>query len=272
MQIHPARLAAAGCAALALLLAAAPARAQDESPYHAARCPVPAGVEGYPVTVRTADGARLDSAFAAALVDAVTRRWEPPSPRRREYDVPGRVQRIDPPEPLWPDDWSPRAGHRARVAMTLYLDGRQAPALSILEGSGDRDFDASLGTITENPRLGRHPLPGVLADSVRVLIGFGHPPEPGDAVVRFAVQQTPVRVVPGTLVAIPPPDMRSPSATVTYDVDERGRVKASSIRVLRVSDERFSHILRMALWRARFEPAQANCRPIARTVVQQFGN
>ncbi|HYW11023.1 MAG TPA: hypothetical protein VE871_03675, partial [Longimicrobium sp.] len=91
-------------AAVAAVMAAGPARAQ-ESPFQVRACPVPQGMQGYPVWVSGADGATVDSAYARTLADAAARRWEPPSPRRRTIPGLNRLRdRIQPPEPRWPDD------------------------------------------------------------------------------------------------------------------------------------------------------------------------
>ena len=120
----------------AALLAAAPSAGAQ--PYASTRCPVPAGVDGYAVAVRAAAGARVDERFAAALADAAARRWEVPAPgRSRLPGVDGSLARLRTPEPLWADDWSPRARHTARLAVTLYRDGR-APSVAVTQASGDR--------------------------------------------------------------------------------------------------------------------------------------
>jgi hypothetical protein len=99
-------------------------------------------------------------------------------------------------------------------------------------------------------------------------------------VVWFAAQQTPARVVPGSLEIR---QTRSPwggnaagapgalGAVVRYDIRETGRVDPGSIQVLRASDATFGRAVRNALQEARFTPAQANCVAIPRSVVQMFG-
>ena len=66
---------------------------------------------------------------SSALAEAVERRWEVPSPRRREHVAPDeRLSRIVPPEPRWADDWFPTARHAARISATFYRDGRRPSA------------------------------------------------------------------------------------------------------------------------------------------------
>jgi hypothetical protein len=111
MRPTPIRRLTFSAAALIAGLAASSAEGQ-ESPFVARACPVPAGAQGYPVWAKAADGTALDSAFARALADAVARRWEPPSPRRRTFPGLNRLRdRLQPPEPRWPDDWRPQARH-----------------------------------------------------------------------------------------------------------------------------------------------------------------
>jgi hypothetical protein len=271
------------CAAVPLLLfIASGAFAQDDgaSAFHTAVCPVPAAVRGYPVAVRSAGADAPDPAFAAALAEAAARRWEVPSRRRASF--PGLAQvrgRIVPPEPRWADDWFPGAEHVARLAVTLYRDARE-PAVQVLRPSGDRTFDRSLASI-----FGRspydHPLPplpaALAADSLRVLVSLGEEPADSAAgMMRFAAQQSPVRVTPGSLrVTRPRPSpgaasAAQPSAIVKYDVDAEGRIAA--IQVLRSSTPGFAEAVADGLRAARFIPAQSNCRPIAQSVVQSFGN
>ena len=272
------RLACAAAPVLLALSAGGTAAQEDAaSVFHTAACPVPANVRGYPVSVRSAGTDALDPAFAAALAEAAARRWEVPSRRRATFQGLAQVQgRIVPPEPRWADDWFPGAEHVARLAVTLYRDARE-PAVQVVRQSGDRLFDRSLASI-----FGRspydHPLPpypaALAADSVRVLVGLGEEHADSAAVVRFAAQQGPVRIAPGSLRVVPPAPRAAssarPSAVVKYDVDAAGRI--ASIQVLRSSSPDFAAAVAAGLRAARLTPSQSNCRPIAQSVVQSFGN
>lgn len=267
---------------LVALAHAAPIGAQspEASPFRSPACPVPAAVRGYPLTVRATGGPVLDSAYAAGMARAMARRWETPSRARSRFPGARRAAgRLVTPEPLWADDWSPDARHVARVAATLHRDGRVS-RFEILQGTGDRGFDRSLESIfapgVHGPRLPE--LPETLgADSVRLVVSLGTVPKAEDAAtVRFAAQQSPVRVVPGTLHVVLPRREGASSAppaevTVKYDVDPDGRMVPGSIRVLRGSDRQLARAIATALQQASFVPAHANCRPIARSVVQTFG-
>jgi hypothetical protein len=264
-------------ATLAVFAALAPAAAAaQDSPFQTRACPVPAGVQGYPVWARAADGAALDSAWTRAVADAVARRWEPPSRRRGSFSGLNRVRnRIHPPEPRWPDDWAPSARHVARVEVTLRRGGRAGDA-TVAVPSGDREFDRTLPQPFRDAGPGSPPLPQLPAglDSVRLVVGFGVAPEPGARAVRFAAQQTPLTVVPGTLNVNRPagPQRSGPPVPVTvkYDVDANGRIMPGSIDVLNGSDRAMADAIEAGLLRARFSAAQSNCRPIALSVVQQF--
>lgn len=260
----------------AALLAAAEAQAQ-QSPFATGACPVPAGMQGYPVWARAADGTAVDSAFARSLADAVARRWEPPSPRRRSIPGLNRVRsRLQPPEPRWPDDWRPQAQHVGRVEVTLRRTGRPGEA-RVTAPSGDRAFDRSLTDAFTDGAPGAPALPATPAglDSLRVAVGFGTEPEAGAAVVRFAAQQSPVVVVQGTLTVAQPPRSgmggAASAATARYDVDASGRIVPGSIDVLTSTDRTMEQNVRAGLLRARFTPAQSNCRAVPLTVVQTFG-
>jgi hypothetical protein len=165
----------------------------------------------------------------------------------------------------------------ARAEVTLRRTGRPA-LLRVVQPSGDRAFDRSLEPIFRDGAPASPDLPALLAglagDSLRVTIGFGGAPEAGAPVVRFAVHQEPVRVVPGSLNVSRPAQSggdRPPAATVKYDVDPAGRVIPGSVEVLDSSDRAFAAAVRDGLMRARFTPAQSNCRPVSLSVVQTFG-
>jgi hypothetical protein len=263
-------------AAVAAVLAITPVRAQ-ESPFTSRSCPVPAGMQGYPVWAGAADGTALDSAYARALADAVARRWEPPSPRRRTFPGLNRLrERIQPPEPRWPDDWRPRASHAARVEVTLRRGGSPGEA-RVTTPSGDRAFDRSVAALFAAGAPGAPELPPLPtgADSLRVAVHFGTAPQGGAPAVRFAVQQAPLSVVPGTLQVARPQtpgtSIAPPSATVKYDVTAAGRIVPTSIDVLDSTDRAMEQGIRAGLLRARFVPAQSNCRAVDLSVVQQFG-
>lgn len=256
------------------------AQAPEASPFQSPTCPVPAAVQGYPLTVRATGGPALDAAYATALASAAARRWETPSRARSRFPGAGRASvRLATPEPLWADDWSPGARHVARIAATLHRGGRVS-RFEILQGTGDRRFDRSLESIfapgVRGPRLPE--LPDTFGkDSVRLVVSLGAVPEgDGAATVRFAAQQSPVRVVPGTLHVVPPRGAAADGSaraevTVKYDVDSEGRMVPGSLQVLRGSDRRLARAIATALPQASFVPAHANCRPIARSVVQTFG-
>lgn len=262
--------------AIAGSLAAMPAAAQD-SPFQTRACPVPAATEGYPVWARAADGTALDSAWTRAVADAVARRWEPPSRRRGSFAALDRLRdRIQPPEPRWPDDWAPSARHVARVEVTLRRGARPGEAI-VTTPSGDRAFDRTLTALFHHGAPGSPELPALPAglDSVRLVVGFGTEPEEGAGMVRFAAQQTPLAVVPGSLNVARPidPGRTGPPmpVTVKYDVDGRGRINPASIEVLAGSDRSMTRAVEAGLLRARFTPAHSNCRPVSLSVVQQFG-
>jgi hypothetical protein len=251
------------------------ALAQEGSPFHTTTCPIPAGVQGYPVTVRAVDPGEMGPSYAAALAEAAARRWLVPSPRRRDYVAPGeRISRTVPPEPRWADEWQPMARHVARIAATLYRDGRR-PSARVVSASGDTLFDASLGSIFgDSPH--DHPLPpfpvAITADSVQVIVGLGETPDSAAAgVARFAAQQRPARMTTRPRITAPPLDgPRAPRfARVKYDVDADGRI--GQVEVLATSDPGFASAVRAGLRQARFAPPQSNCRPISQTMVQNFG-
>ena len=107
-----------------------------------------------------------------------------------------------------------------------------------------------------------------------MLVGLGEEPGDSDAVVRFAAQQTPVRPVRSSLrVTLSRPVSSSAAtarvmATVKYDVGLDGG--ASNLQVLRALPSAFGEAVGEAVLRARFTPAQSNCRPVAQSVVQDF--
>lgn len=277
---HPVRCPAAIAVATALAaaaLAASPAAAQD-SPFLTRACPVPTAVRGYPVWARAADGTALDSAWTRSVADAVARRWEPPSRRRGTF--PGLIrlrERIQPPEPRWPDDWTPSARHVARVEVTLRRGDVPGEA-TVTTPSGDRGFDRTLPVLFREGAPGSPELPALPAgvDSVRLVVGFGTEPEAGAGSVRFAAQQTALAVVPGSLNINRPPGPPIPGppqpVTIKYDVDASGRLIPGSIDVLEGADRSLVNAVQTGLQRASFTPARSNCRPVALSVVQQFGN
>lgn len=143
-----------------------------------------------------------------------------------------------------------------------------------MTASGDKRFDASLESMVLQPLPGAPtlpPLPATGAESLRVDIHPGERPSPSAAHVEFAMEQEPVRLVPGTLRVQAPPTSRSPRATVKYDVNTDGLVVLGSFEVLESSDPEFGRAVQEALSRARFTPAESNCRKITMTVVQTFG-
>jgi hypothetical protein len=258
--------------ALALALTAADDALAQEIVYHTEACPVPENARGYPVSVHGVGGD-----YAQALAEAAARRWEVPSRRRGTFQGLGRVRnRIVPPEPRWADDWFPRGQHVARLAVTLFRDGR-APAVTVEKSSGDRLFDRSLETIFgESPY--DHPIPpypaSLAADSLRVTVTLGEEPADSAATVRFAEQQTAVRPVRSSLRVVPTRSMSGLAAnarviaTVKYDVGVTGR--ASNVQVLRALPLPFGEAVADAILNASFTPAQSNCRPISQSVVQEF--
>jgi hypothetical protein len=261
-------------AVLAVLVGAAvrPAQAQN--------CPLPDGMLGYPLSAAATELGQLDSTFLGELASAAAYRWRVPSRRRTTYLGWDRVRRrLRTPEPRWADDWKPETKHRARMTLVLHRGGRVAVA-GPPTGSGDRTFDESLSSIVDAPMPAAPPFPAlpstVSADSVLVDLVFGEVPSGTAATVRFAAQQRPVRLVPGTLNVVAPRDAGTPNArnrraTVKYDVFIEGTVDPGSIEILESSDAEIGRAIEQALRSARFTPAQSNCRAVAQSVVQTFG-
>lgn len=268
MPVRPSSIAV-----LAVLVGAFTGRAQAQ------RCPLPDGTLGYPLSAAATELGQLDSTFLRELASAAAYRWRVPSRRRTTYLGWDRVRRrLRTPEPRWADDWEPEAKHRARMTLVLHRGGRVAVA-GPLAGSGDRTFDESLASIVDAPMPGAPPfptLPTSVSDSVLVDLVFGDVPSGTAATIRFAAQQRPVRLVPGTLNVVAPRDAGTPNArnrraTVKYDVFIEGTVDPGSIEILESSDAEIGRAIEQALRSARFTPAQSNCRAVAQSVVQTFG-
>lgn len=237
---------------------------------------------GYPLHVTALAPSQIDSAYLHAAARALADRWQVPSTKRSEYSSWRRVRnRTLPPAPRWADDWSPDASHRARMTVTLFRDGKLRAA-EPSSASGDRLFDRSLRTLATDPMPGATALPpfpsGITADSLVLELRFGEQEVPaGAGVVRFAFAQQPVRLIPGTLEVNAPRGARTPAvserrAVVKYDVDTDGSVPAASIEILESSDRDLVAAIRDGLAKARFKPAENDCRPIRMTVLQRFGN
>jgi len=147
------------------------------------------------------------------------------------------------------------------------------PTFALVHGSGDGMFDQSLPGIISDP-LPASPdfpiLPSHSPDSVRLTVRFGIEPAEGALVgiARFARQQRPARIVPGTLLVYGSSNDR---AVVAYNVEVDGQVDPTSIVVLSASSPDVGNEVRAGLERARFTPAEGDCIPIPLTVIQQYG-
>jgi hypothetical protein len=263
------------------LLNAACARPSSENPapatggtYVQERCPVSASAPGYPLIVVGADRYQLDAAWLVEWARVAAYRWQVPS--RRRSHIPGVHQvrsRILPAAPRWADDWKPDTRHQAEFLVTAHRD--RAPDGFVLSAkSGDDLFDRSLETMIGDP-LPASPefprLPAGSPDAVRLRVRLGKEPAAGEGVglVRFARQQRPVRLVPGTL------EVRGGTrdhAVVAYDVGVDGRVIPGALQIVAASRSEFARAVEAGLYRARFTPAQEDCAPIKLTVVQTFGS
>lgn len=268
------------CAILALLATAACAPSSagvppvdEDKPYVFARCPLPEGSAGYPVTAVALGGAPLDSSWLAGFARAVAHRWQVPTRLPSQHaGFASLTARELPALPRWADDWRPSARHGAEVVVTIAGSGVVGePETRML--SGDPLFDESLlsfhvDPVPASPRL--PPIPATAPDTVRVLLRFGGEPRPGEraAVVRFARQQREVRIMPPSLIVRLTPSER---AVVKYDVGTDGRVVPGSLQVIQSSGEPFARAVANALYARRFPPAQADCSPVRLTVVQIFG-
>jgi len=240
--------------------------------YVSGRCPVPDDVRGYPVVVTSENGA-ADPAWLARWARAAALRWQVPSLRRSMHPAYRSVRtRIVPEVPRWSDDWVPAARHTAemlvRVSEAGVLDRPEVVATS-----GDDRFDRTLTSFANDPLPASPPLPPPppgSPDTVRLRVRFGHEPEPGvpAGVVRFARQQRPVRVMPGSLVVR---GRAEEYALVKYDVDQFGRYVLGSYEALDATSNEIARAISEGLERARFSPAVGDCEPIALTVIQSFG-
>jgi hypothetical protein len=269
----------------ALVLVVAGMDAADAA---AQQCPNVDPMAGYAVAVAPLEGASPGLAYLQEFARAVAYRWATPSRARGSYSGWDRAsRRLLPPEPRWADDWSPGEQHRARVMVTIYRTGTpraQDPA----PRSGDRTFDNSLRSAFANPLPGSPPLPALppewAGDSLVLAVWYGLPDSAGAqaAVVRFAAQQSPVRMIGTMSIRVPftttsldpggtPPRAPSHRLTVKYDVREDGSVDMGSFEILETSDRQFARLVQDEVMRMRFHPAHSNCRPVAMSVVQTMG-
>lgn len=180
-------------------------------------------------------------------------------------------ERVLPDAPRWADDWAPDDRHRAELVVTVHAD-RVGP-MDVRASSGDAIFDRSLASIIDDPMPAAPQwplLPSGVAGPVRLHVALGAEPGPGarGAVVRFARQQRPVGIVPGTLRVTGQPGDR---AVVKYDVGADGRMVPGSFQLLDGASGRFARDVESGLMMARFTPAQGDCAPVELTVVQSFG-
>lgn len=263
--------------AAALLLAAGAGCASGGPPaagaYVTGRCPVPLEVRGYPIVV-TAEDAEIDPAWLQRFARGIANRWQVPSRRRGQFTGYRSVQsRVIPEVPRWSDDWTPTARHKAELLVSVgpkgVLDDPEVKA-----ASGDGMFDATLHTWVGDPLPAAPQLPALppgLADSVHLRVRFGIEPEPGvvAGVVRYARQQRPVRVIPGSLAIH---GRAGEYAFVKYDVDALGQMVPGSFQTLDASSGDVVRSVEEGLRNARFSAAQSDCRAVPLTVVQRFGS
>jgi hypothetical protein len=256
---------------VALLLVAGSLAAQGS--FSTDRCPVSDEVVGYPLWVEQGEGG-LDSVDAHALLMKVIDAWLVPSRRRDRHTGWENVRhRIRHAEPRWADDWKP--AHRHTATLQIVIGGNGAASEARLEsGSGDRLFDGSLTALLEGPLQNAGAFPPALSGR-RATVRLGTEPAPDAvAVVRFAAQQRPVRLIPGSFHSGLADDARrryaGARATIKYDVSEEGFVPAGSIEVLHSTHDDVTRAITSGLLRARFQSAESNCRRIAQSVLQLF--
>lgn len=259
---------AAACAACA----SGGGSANGSGAFVTGRCPLPDDVRGYPLVVTAVD-VTTDPAWLAEWARAAAVRWQVPSTRRGQFPAYRGVRtRIIPAVPRWADDWTPSPRHVAEMRVTMTRTG-VAERPEIVAASEDDVFDRSLATLVRDPLPASPSLPPTPEsgpDTVQLRVRFGHEPEPGvpSGVVRFARQQRPVRVMPGSLVIRA---RQNEFALVKYDVDPFGRFLLGSFEALDVSSNEIARAAQEGLERARFSPAMGDCEPIGLTVVQSFG-
>ncbi len=241
----------------------------------------PCAPGGYVVAVTAVGTPSVDSAYLEAFARSAAYRWQVPSRQRATYSNWRRVRRRTlPPEPRWADDWRPEGPHRAQLSITVFRNGKLR-AGDPDSASGDRDFDRSLRSIANDPMPGAPPIPtfpgGVSGDSLVVRLYFGYDSVPlPHGVIRFAAEQTPVRLTSAPLsVTAPRGPGTLPSgsrgAVFKYDVTEMGEILPGSVEVLESSDHDYEVAVRDNLLRQHFQAATQNCRPITMSVVQRFG-
>ncbi len=235
-------------------------------------CPLAPEALGYPVSVTVLDGVPRDTAWLGEWARAVAHRWQVPSRRRGAHTNFRRVRtRVLPDAPRWADDWTPETRHRAELVITVGRDG--VGPVEVRQSSGDPIFDRTLTSIVDDPMPASPEWPALpegVATPVRLAVGLGIEPTEGvrAGLIRFARQQRPVRVVPGTLRVN---GQAGDQAVVKYDVGGDGRMLPGTFQLLDGGFGRFGRAVESGLMSARFTPAQGDCVPIALTVVQSFG-
>ena len=275
-------------ARLVLLLLVLPACGRrPPNQYLSGGCPVATGVRGYPVSASS--DATGDTAFLAAVARAIASSFsaqvaegtdkEPLTETVRAMDA-----LLDQGNAFWRYDWRPAPADTARMLLT-YRRGGEEPRISRAHPASPTKFEGSVERAAHaavewarGTTANRHRLPLVVpqqtSDSVVVEVVFGREPGAPSGTARFSVHEHVVRPMPGARPPeYPVSQLRSGypgEVKVAFVILPDSTVDPESVQVLRASQPAFAAEVVRWLARARYIPAELDCRLVPTVGTQVF--
>ena len=274
-------------AAFALLLTAPACARPRASQYVSSACPIPGELRGYPVSASS--DAALDTALLGRVARAMAASY---SAQRQEADrrepVPTvatlMADTLDRGEIFERHSWRPEPGDTARLRVT-YRAGQSAPEVTLANAGDPTPFAASVRraalAAVENARErpgARHALPLALetpdAEPVVIDVAFGREAGAPGTDARFSVHEGPVLPLPSNIGPVYPTNARAAGiegdVRIAFIVRPDSTADLSSVRVLESTRPDFATAVVHSLARARFVPAEIDCRLVPTVVVQPF--
>ena len=254
------------------------------TPYVASACPLPPGVQGYPVAAHDPAG-RLDPATLSRIARAVAVSMAISHQQGESLpeDVAALAASLARNQPLSRWEWNPSATDTASIFI-IYHGATPAPVIrSTRTQSESSEFTRRVlhsATLArdraQEGKTQRDTLPLQLqltdGDSAVVLVRFGSEPGPNDGAAHFAAQERdvwPLRwnrppAYPSTLIS----EGVEGEVVVAFVLRPDSAPDMSTVRVLRSSHPYFTKSVLESLARSRYVPLELDCH-VYPVLVQQ---
>lgn len=274
--------------AIGLVISGSACANRHPDKYVSSACPLPGELRGYPVAASSS--APVDTAFLGRVARGMSASLsgELESAEQREpTPVVARLMSatLDRGDVFERHGWRPAPGDTARLLVT-YRPGQPAPDVALARAGSATSFEALVERAALSAVANAREMPGAPralpltlavpnAEPVAIEVAFGsEAANAPSALARFSIHEAKVLPMPGNQVPTYPTNARAAGyegdVKIAFIVRADSTADLSSVHVIQSSRPDFATAVVHSLARARYAPAEIDCKLVPTVVVQPF--